>query len=147
MPRISDSTFAGRGTVAADAAIRDARAGRIAVPEMLRILLEAQVFVPLAHEPVIEANVIAKWQPATVAKPTAGGAYLVAFTDAALAHQFATANAEYGHGLLVDATWLLSALPANHGIAFNLGGGSAFEWSASGIAEYLSRAGAPPNVA
>lgn len=128
----------GRGTIEADAAIRAARAGRLGVPDMLRTLVGAQVIVPLAHEPTMEGNAIQKWAPATVTKADSGAAYLVAFTDSALARQFATVNAAYRYSLLVDAKWLLSALPPGHGIVFNVAGASALEWSASGIAEYLS---------
>ena len=126
----------GRGTAEADAAIREARAGRITMREMLRTVLAAQVFVPLSDPPSVEGNALKSWKPATVTKEAGDPSFLLAFTDIALATSFAQSNLAYCYGLLVDAQWLLSILPPNHGLALNPGGGSSFDWSAAGISAY-----------
>ncbi len=132
-----DKALKGRGTKEADSAIREARAGLMPVPNMLRAVLAAQVFVPLAAPPVMEGNSIKSWKPATVTKPAGGAEFLVAFTDASLAEVFTKSASDYTHGLLINVQWLLSALPNNHGIVFNIGGtDSNFEWSAEGISDY-----------
>ena len=105
---------------------------------MLGAVMAAQVFVPLADPPVLEGGAIKSWQPATVTKESGGAGFVVAFTDIALAVVFSKSNSLYCHGLLVEAPWLLTVLPPNHGIAFNLGGMSSFEWPAAGIAAYRS---------
>lgn len=128
------SPSSGRGTGEADAAIREARAGRIAVQEMLRTVLAAQIFVPLAGPPRFEGKQLASWKPATVHKQANGASFLLAFTDIPLATSFSKSSPEYNHGLLVEAQWLLTVLPPNHGVAFNVGGTSAFDWSPEGIA-------------
>jgi hypothetical protein len=128
----------GRGTAEADAAIREARAGRLGVREMLRTVMSAQVFVPLAAPPSFDGNTIKSWKPATVSKEPGGAQFLVAFTDISLATTFARSNPSYGYGLLVEAPWLLTVLPPNHGLAFNLGGASSFDWPSLGIAGYQS---------
>jgi hypothetical protein len=50
----------------AHAAIRDARAGRISVPQMLRSVIAAQVIVPLADAPGMDGKSITHWKPAIV---------------------------------------------------------------------------------
>jgi hypothetical protein len=106
-------------------------------PEMLPAILAAQVFVPLSAPPVVEGNSLKSWRPATITKPDTGGQFLLAFTDSALAKTFSTVNPDYSYKLLVEAKWLLSVLPPDHGIVFNPGGGEInFEWSSEGISAY-----------
>ena len=128
----------GRGTAEADAAIRQARAGKLGVREMLGAVMSAQVFVPLAAPPTFNGNMIKSWKPATVSKEPGGAPFLVAFTDIDLATTFTRSNPSYGYGLLVEAPWLLTVLPPNHGLAFNLDGASSFDWPSVGIAAYRS---------
>ena len=56
------STLEGKGTRKADAAIREARAGRMSVPDMLKVVVAAQVYVPLAAEPVMENGKITRYR-------------------------------------------------------------------------------------
>ena len=126
----------GRSTEKADTAIRDARAGRITVPQMLHSVLAAQVIVPLAEPPVMDGASVTRWKPATVSKQANGAQFLVAFTDRKLATAFSENNREHSFALLVDAAWVLSVLPEGHGIAFNVGGDNGFEWTAEGISAY-----------
>lgn len=128
----------GRGTAEADAAIIEARAGKLGVREMLGTVTSAQVFVPLAAPPAFDGNTIKSWKPATVFKERGGTPFLVAFTDMDLAATFTRSNPSYGYGLLVEVRWLLTVLPPNHGLAFNLGGASSFDWPSVGIAAYRS---------
>jgi hypothetical protein len=125
-----------RETTQADYAIREARAGRLSLPKMLSSVLAAKVFVPLASLPLFENNSIKKWNPATVTKRTDGLQFLIVFSDDLLCQKFLKSNQQYSHGLLIDSKWVLNALPPNHGIAFNPGGPSSFDWSAIGIEQY-----------
>lgn len=125
----------------ADAAIREARAGRLSVPKMLHSVMEAQLLVPLAEPPVLEGNSVASWKPATVSKQANGAQFLVVFTDETRSSRFATGNPEHSYVLLVDARWVLDALPPGHGIAFNPAGDNGFEWTAEGISAYRADLG------
>ncbi len=133
------SASEGRGTRAADTAIRDARAGRIPVPQMLQSVVAAQIYVPLAGPPVMEGDKVGRWNPATVTKQMDGSRFLVAFTDAALMAAFSKSNPQHSFAFLIDASWVLGAIPSGHGIAFNVGGDNAFEWSADGISAYKAK--------
>jgi hypothetical protein len=127
----------------ASSAISSARAGRLGVPEMLRVVLDAQVLVPLAAAPRMDENMIRSWFPATVSKEGLQKQFVVAFTDRGLAETFVKQNPQFPFPLLVDTRWVVSSLPAGHGIVFNLGSADlTFEWSAQGISEYQH---APPN--
>jgi hypothetical protein len=128
----------GKGTREADAAIRDARAGRISVPQMLQSVLAAQIYVPLSDPPVIEGKTITRWKPATVTKQADGTQFLVAFTDPALMTAFLKNSPEHSFGFVVEASWVMRVLPPGHGIAFNVGGDNGFEWNADGISAYKS---------
>jgi hypothetical protein len=127
---------AGRGTAEADAAISEARQGRLAVDDMLHTVLAAQVLVPLAEAPEMEGDRIAHWNPATITKRADGSLYHVAFTDPAVAADYVKGNPQHAYVLLVEASWLVRILPPGQGIAFNLGSENSFEWSAEGVAEH-----------
>jgi hypothetical protein len=130
----------------ASTAIREARVGRVPIPEMLRSILAAQVLVPLAAPPVLEGNSVKSWRPATLTKQDGGAQFLVAFTDTSLADNFFRSSPEHTYGFLVDVQWLLSALPKDHGIVFNIGDSEInFEWSADGISEYQQDRGNHPS--
>ena len=136
------STLEGKGTREADAAIREARAGRMSVPDMVKVVVAAQVYVPLAAEPVMEGNKITRWKPATITKQADGSKLLVAFTDQKLLTAFSRKAAEYPVAFLADVGWILGALPPAHGIGFNLDGENWFEWTAEAVA--VHRSGAKP---
>jgi hypothetical protein len=76
------------------------------------------------------------WKPASVAKSD-GEQFLLVFTDGTVHSAFAKHNPEYSYGFLVNAGWVVGILPPKHGMLFNPGGDNAFEWSASGIANYV----------
>ncbi len=101
---------------------------------MLQSILAAQVSIPLAEQPVMEGARLISWKPATVSKDADGEQFLVVFTDLELDGKYAHFRPEYPYRLRVGADWLITVLPAGHGIVFNLGGGDImFEWPASGI--------------
>lgn len=132
---MSNPEDGGRG--AANEAIRTARAGQLPVQEMLRAVLTAQVSVPLAEPPVMDGARLLSWKPATVNRDADGQPFLVVFTDAELDAKYAKFRPEYPYRLRVGADWLITALPAGHGVIFNLGGGDImFEWPAPGIQAY-----------
>jgi hypothetical protein len=122
----------GRGE--ASEAIRAARAGRLPTQQMLQSILATQVIVPLAEPPVMDGARMLSWKPATVSRDADGQQFVVVFTDEELDGKYAKWRPEYAYRLRVGADWLLTVLPAGHGIVFNLGGGEImFEWPASGI--------------
>lgn len=122
------------GRAEAGDAIRAARAGRLSTQEMLRSVLATQVMVPLAEPPVMDGARLLSWKPATVSRDADGEQFVVVFTDEALDSQYARWRPEYPYRLRVGADWLISVLPAGHGIILNLGGGDIMlEWPAPGI--------------
>ena len=127
---------AGRGTAEADAAINEARQGKLSVEDMLRAVLAAQVLVPLAEPPKMEGDRIAFWNPATITKRADGSLYHVAFTDPQTAAAYVKGNPSHAYVLLVEASWLAQIVPPGQGIAFNLGSENSFEWGAEGVAEH-----------
>lgn len=125
----------GRGE--ATGAIRAARAGSLSAEQMLRSVLAAQVSVPLAAPPVMDGARMLSWKPATVSRDADGQPFVVVFTDEELDVKYAKWRPEYPYRLRVGTDWLISVLPAGHGILFNLGGGDTmFEWPASGILDH-----------
>ena len=104
----------GKGMRAADLAIREARAGRITVPQMLRSVLAAQVVVPLADPPVNDGKSF-KWKPATITKQADGVQFLVAFTNETNLTAFSGSVPEYSFAFVLDAAGLLDLLPPWHG--------------------------------
>jgi hypothetical protein len=101
---------------------------------MLDSILTTQVIVPLAEPPVMDGARMRSWKPATVSRDADGEQFVVVFTDETLDGQYARWRPEYPYRLRVGADWLITVLPAGHGIVFNLGGGEImFEWPASGI--------------
>ena len=136
------STLEGKGTREADAAIREARAGRMSVPDMLKVVLAAQVYVPLSAPPVMEGERIARWSPATLTKQADGSRLLVAFTDRKLMTAFSKKSAQHSIAFLAHVSWVMGALPPAHGIGFNLDGENWFEWTAEAVAAH--RSGATP---
>ena len=125
----------GKGTKEADIAIREASTGKIPINEMLIKIIAAQVFVPLSAPPEMDGDSMKSWQPATVSHPSRGD-YLVAFTNPESQTAFIQNNPNYGYGLMVESQFLITVLPPEHGILFNLGGETCFEWDRQGIAAY-----------
>ncbi len=132
------SESVGRGMRNADAAIRDSRVGRLAVQAMLETVLDAQILIPLSEPPHMTGLLPERWKPATVTKQTDGSRFVVAFTNANSLAVFSRTNPEYSHSLLVEAQWMLDAIPADHGIVFNVGGENGFEWPAAGISAFMA---------
>jgi hypothetical protein len=106
------------------------------MPEMHRAIMAAQVFVPLAAPPVFDGGYMKSWRPAVYVE--GGDEFLVVYTDKELLHAFNTANPDYSYAYMTDADWVLTVLPPNRGLAFNVGGGktNSVLWPAEGIAEY-----------
>ena len=129
---MSNPEDGGRGE--ASEAIRAARAGQLSMQQMLSSVLAAQVIVPLADPPVMDGARMLSWKPATVSRDADGQQFVVVFTDEELDGKYARWRPEYSYRLRVTADWLVTVLPAGHGIVFNLGGGDIMlEWPARGI--------------
>lgn len=125
----------GKGTIEADKAIIEASQGKVEIKDMLDKIISAQVFVPMSAPPKMEKDVIKSWQPATVTHPERGD-YLVAFTDEKSRNNFIEEHPEYKLGMLMETHFLMGILPPGHGILFNIGGESCFEWDVRGISAY-----------
>lgn len=105
--------------------------------QMLQSVLATQVIVPLAEPPVMDGGRMLSWKPATVSRDADGQHFIVVFTDEELDGKYARWRPEYAYRLRVGADWLITVLPAGHGLLFNLGGGEIMlEWPARGILEY-----------
>lgn len=101
---------------------------------MLQSILVTQVIVPLAEPPVMDGARMLSWKPATVSRDADGQQFVVVFTDEELDGKYGKWRPEYPYRLRVGADWLITVLPAGHGLVFNLGGGEImFEWPARGI--------------
>jgi hypothetical protein len=120
----------------ADRAIQLGRAGKITPAEMLAELLRGQVLIPLANTPELAGDRLVSWNPATVSKSD-GHQFLLAFSDGAVHDAFVKQTPAYSYAFLANARWVIGVLPAGHGMLFNAGGDNVFEWSASGIANYV----------
>lgn len=128
------NTLEDGGRREAGEAIRAARAGSLSTQQMLRSVLATQVIIPLAEPPVMAGARMLSWKPATVSRDADGQQFVIVFTDEELDGKYARWRPEYPYRLRVGADWLITVLPAGHGIVFNLGGGEImFEWPASGI--------------
>ncbi|HEX6037036.1 SseB family protein [Longimicrobium sp.] len=122
----------GRGQ--ASEAIRAARAGQLDTEQMLGSLLAAQVSIPLAETTVMDGARLLSWKPATVTRDADGEQFVIAFTDGELDQKYAKWRPEYPYRLRVGADWLITVLPAGHGVIINLGGDDImFEWPARDI--------------
>ena len=111
--------------------------------QMLRSVLAAQIIIPLAEQPVMDGARLLSWKPATVTRDADGAQFVVVFTDEELDGKYAKWRPEYPYRLRVTGDWLITTLPAGHGIVVNLGGGEImFEWPAAGIQAYRAEQGA-----
>ena len=125
----------GKGTREADQAILDASQDKIEVKDMLTKIVASKVFVPLPEPPVMDGDKMKSWQPATVTHPERGD-FLVAFTNKDTRNTFVENNPSYKLGMMLDTQFLITVLPQQHGILFNIGGESCFEWERRGILAY-----------
>ena len=125
----------GKGTKEADKAIIDAGKGKIEIKDMLPKIIAAQEFIPLTEPPVMDGQKMKSWQPASVSHPERGD-FLVAFTNEERRNTFLKNNPNYKSGMMLDTQFLIRILPPNHGILFNIGGESCFEWERRGILAY-----------
>jgi hypothetical protein len=127
---------------ALDEAIVRASRGELPVRELLDLLYPALVYVPLAAEPRISAaGVLEAWKPATVSKPEVSTSYLAAFTSRGAIQKFMAQSPAYTYVFQTTTEYALNALARDHGVVFNVGSTSGFEWSPSGIATYLAETG------
>jgi hypothetical protein len=108
---------------------------------MLKSILGAQVLVPLAEPPVMDGVSVKRWKPATITKQPDGPQFLAVFTNEAAVTAFAQVSPQYSHRLLVEARWVVDALPPGHGIVFNVGTENGFEWSCEGVAAFKAAQG------
>lgn len=88
------------------------------------------VIVPLAEEPVIEGDDIKLWTPAIISKAD-GSQWQLVFTSSEANSEFAVQN-NYRFLLLTSTEWVISKLPPERGLMFNVGLTDHFEWSAEG---------------
>jgi len=116
-------------------AIRLSKQGQLHPREMLEHLVAGKVTVPVLDIPVIENARVTAWQPVSLSKPD-GSRWITAFTTKELASAYCDENQIQTY-LDVDTRWVLFALPEAHGIVFDLGSETMFQWNAAGIAKYI----------
>ncbi len=115
-------------------AIRLAKQGQLHPHEMLAHLVAGTIMVPLVDVPVIENARVTAWHPVSLSKED-GSQWIAAFTTNELGSKYCDENQLQTY-LTVDTLWVLDALPREHGIVFDIGSETMFQWSAAGIAKY-----------
>ena len=113
--------------------------GRISEQELSARLLDGFIIIPLAKEPLMEGDVIKAWNPAIFQKAD-GTQWQVVFTSSEAHSEFAVQNS-YPFGLQTSTEFLISMLPPERGLMFNIGTAHYFEWSAEGIRRFRSEYG------
>lgn len=105
--------------------------GKISEQELLARVMDGFILVPLAEEPVIEGDVIKVWTPAVFGKAD-GSQWQLVFTSSEAHSEFATKN-NYLFCLQTSTESIISKLPPERGLMFNIGSAHYLEWSAEGI--------------
>lgn len=94
-------------------------------------VMDGFILVPLAEEPVIERDIIKVWTPAIFEKVD-GSQWQLVFTSSEAHSEFAT-KSNYPFGLQTSTESIISKLPPERGLMFNIGPGHYLEWSAEVI--------------
>lgn len=84
----------------------------------------------------MEGDVIKAWHPAIFEKAD-GAQWQVVFTSSEAHSEFAVQN-DYLFGLQTSTEFLISMLPPERGLMFNVGSAHYFEWNAEGIRRFRS---------
>ena len=96
--------------------------------------MDGFILVPLAEEPLVEGNAIKAWNPAIFEKAD-GTQWQIVFTNSETHSEFAVQNS-YLFGLQTSTEFLISMLPPERGLMFNIGSAHYLEWSAEGIMRF-----------
>lgn len=123
-----------------DEALRNARAGTLSVEQLVHAVAAGAVVVPLAG-PMPENAESGSWQPITMTKRDDGSQWLVVFTNAARAAEFARATPGVTDAIEARTAWVMKVMPPDHGLLCNPGSDDCFEWSSAGLAAYQAQFG------
>lgn len=123
-----------------DEALCNARAGTLSVEQLVHAVAAGAVVVPLAG-PMPEDAESGSWQPITMTKRDDGSQWLVVFTNAARAAEFARATPGVTDAIEARTAWVMKVMPPDHGLLCNPGSDDCFEWSSAGLAAYQAQFG------
>jgi hypothetical protein len=117
-----------------------AQQGRMTSDDLLRILMDTQVFMPVADEKPAVLNV----QRSTRAQPLVltgedGTPLLVLFSSPERAKPFVDDCPGFSGGLLVEFKWVLEKMGGEYGITFNPGSEIGFDMEAVTVAELVQQ--------
>jgi len=100
----------------------DAQDGRITSEELLEVLLQSQVYMPVQEEKTAVLNIqrSARAQP-LVLPDEDGTPILIIFSSPERSKEFVKDYPGYGGGLLTEFTWIIERMGRDYGIALNPG--------------------------
>lgn len=102
-------------------------------PAFVNTLLSSQIFIlidgDVSHEPAREP------MPLVLESPSGFDA-LILFTSPGRSKPFTARFPQFGHGLLVDCRWILSAIRSDLGVAINPGWSVGLEMEPQGFAKF-----------
>jgi SseB protein N-terminal domain len=117
-----------------------AQEGRMTSDDLLKLLMDAQVFMPVADEKPAVLNI----QRSTHAQPLFlsgedGGPVLALFSSPERAKPFVADCPGFGGGLLVEFKWVLEKMGAGYAIALNPGSEIGFDMEPETVADLVER--------
>lgn len=126
-----------------------AQEGRISSDELLEVLMDSQVFMPVQDEKPMALNI----QRSTRAQPLAlsaedGTPILVLFSSPERAKPFLRDYPGFGGGILESFKWVLARMGTGYGIALNPGSEVGFDMEPETVDELARRVAeeAPPDA-
>jgi hypothetical protein len=100
-------------------AIQQLRRGELTEKELIAVLAQACLFVPLIEPPKGSPENPLNWKPTMVNKD--GVFYQIAFSSLELAADFQQKNPYLSSGRIFKSEWIIRAAPVGHGLAINGG--------------------------
>jgi len=116
-------------------ALRLCKQGKMPGREMIELVVAGKLWVPMTGPPVFEQGRITGWTPASASKAD-GSQWLIAFTCDEHATSWCHQNPDQATCMTADTRWVLTMLPKEWGIVFNLRTEDMLEWNAAGRAKY-----------
>lgn len=100
----------------------DAQDGRITSEELLEILLQSQVYMPVQEEKAAVLNIQRSPRAQPLVLPDESGTpILIIFSSPERSKEFVKDYPGYGGGLLTEFTWIIERMGRDYGIALNPG--------------------------
>jgi hypothetical protein len=116
-----------------------AQEGRIPGDELLRALMESQLFMPIEEKHAIAGLQSSDKAQPLVLKNEDGGAALALFTSPERGKAFLEAYPNYRGGLVAEFTWILDRIGADIGVSLNPGAEVGIDMEPEMLQELLSQ--------